>query len=201
MQGGQVRHLDVKLPPALADPGHPQRPGTDAADPYRPGRKPRKGVVVQIGIRHRAEHGPGLRAHETQDAEMLGAVGHLDVREARGMPAQDILVMALGGRRAREIVALRGEPGDGELRCDPPGLGEDVHEPDSPVRPRRTIRAEALDEGCRLRSGDLEFRECREIDEARSIAYRAALGGHRLAPRGMPEGERRIARVAARAGP
>ena len=201
MQGREIRHRDVQFPPTFAHVGNAQRPRVDRADPYRPRREPRKCIVAQIGVGQGAEHGAGLGAHEPQDAEMLSAVDNLGIGERCGVPAQDVLVVALGRRRAREVVTVRREPGDGELRGDTTGLGQHVGESDAADRPRRAVRAEALDEGGGAHPGDLELRKRGEIHEAGPVAHRPALGRHRLPPGGAPERERHIARVILWLGP
>ena len=96
--------------------------------------------MAQIRIGEGAEHRAGLRTHEPQDAEMLGAVGHAHVGERRGVPAEKILVVALRRRGAGEVVAVRREPGNGELRGDAAGSGQGVGDPDPAHRPRRAVR-------------------------------------------------------------
>ena len=96
---------------------------------------------------------------------MIGAVDHLDIGERRRVPAKDVLVVALGRRRAGEVVAVRGEAGDRELRGHSAGFGQHVGEPDTTDRLRRAVRSEPLDEGGRVRSGNFELGERREVHE------------------------------------
>ena len=126
---------------------------------------------------------------------MGGAVDHADVGEGCRVAAEKILVVALGRRGAREVVPVRREPGDGELRGDAAGRGQRVGDPDPAHRPRRAVRPEALHEGGRVRPGDLELGERGEIHEAGPVAHRPALGRDRLPPRGAPEGGRHGARL------
>ena len=113
-----------------------------------------------------------------------------------------ILVVALGRGGAREVVTVRREPGNGELRGDTTGLGQHVGESDATdtsrggrFAPRRSTKAVAPT------PVTSNFAERGEIHEAGPVAHRPALGRDRLPPSGVPERERHIARVIPHVGP
>ena len=166
---GVIRH--VELPAKLARIGHSEGQQRVAGNRDVPRRKPAEAGVGKVGVRAGFQHLARPGAAQGQRRPGFGTRGDFHVLPGE-VVAQVVDQDVLEERGADKVVALGAQARDRGFELDPSAPVQHVRQRHRSVLGRQPVRDQAIQETAGLGTGDLDFRERRDVHEADPLADR-----------------------------
>ena len=181
-QRGPVLGRAVELVSQLPDVGHPQRPHGHVADGDLAQRHVGEVVVAEALGRQGLEDVARPRPPDAEAGRLGGHVANLHRAVVGHVPADPLTVVVAEGGAGDDREALLGQPRDGEVALDPAARVEHLRVGDAPALAGHAVVAQALQQRCGARAGDLQLGEGALVEQGGALAARGVLGLDRGRP-------------------